>query len=162
MQIARAFYRHWISTYGVPEVLITDNGPQFKSKGFKTVCGFWGVEKRRTTEYHPQTNGVIERMHSVLKYILAAKISQYEDWEAALPHAEFVINTAINDHGVSPSMIMFGEQPPMPLMLFTEPMSAEGVTDDARLFVYRLSHSLRSMRKLLLRMDHTISPYMEP
>jgi len=101
-------------------------------------------------------------MHSVMKYIFAAKIGLYEDWEAALPHAEFVINTAINDRGVSPSMVMFGEQPPMPLMLFKKPMTEAGVDSDARLFVFRLSHCLRAMRKMLLRMDHTISPYHAP
>lgn len=160
--IAKAFYTNWVCTFGVPEALISDNGPQLECPAFHTVCQMFGVEKRRTTEYHPQTNGVLERMHAVMKYIIKAKIGQYDDWVAALPHAEFVINTAINDHGVSPSMVMFGEQPPMPLMMFRKPLPLGDVTSPTKLFVYRLSHNLREMRKLLLKMDQTISPYTAP
>ena len=49
-----------------------------------------------------------------MKSIIATKVTHYDDWEAVLPIAQYVINSAINDYGVSPAMCMFGEQIPMP------------------------------------------------
>ena len=162
LDVTRAFFKYWICQFGVPEVLITDNGPQFECEVMRQVCELFGIEKRRITEYHPETNGAIERMHGTMKNILATKMEHYEDWEEGLPITEMVINTAINDRGVSPAMVLYGEQPPLPLALFKKPAAEMEIDSDGRMFVYRLSHNLRQMRKLLLKMDRTISPYHEP
>ena len=123
-----------------------------------SVCHLLGIEKRRTTFYRPETNGVVERMHGSMKNIIKTTLSKYGDWEAALPVAELVLHTAINDRGVSPAMIMFGEQIPLPLAMFEKPLEPANVTDSPRMFIARLAHNLNQMRRLLLRSDSTISP----
>ena len=126
LTIASAVFRGWICTFGVPEIIVSDGGPQLKDV-FKEVCRLLGIEKRRTTPYHPESNGVVERMHGTMKNIINTALVRYKDWEAALPLAELVFHTAINDRGVSPAMIMFGEQIPLPLALFKKPLEPEDV-----------------------------------
>ena len=160
LTIASAIFRGWICTFGIPEVIISDNGPQFRDV-FTEVCNLLGIEKRKSAPYRPQTNAVVERMHGTMKSIITTALSRYKDWEAALPLAELVLHTAINDRGVSPAMVMFGEQIPLPLALFEQPLNPDDVTSDQRMFVARLAHNLRMMRQMLLRADPTISPYLE-
>lgn len=52
---------------GVTPVLITDNGPQFIAKDFKSYLGFVGITHRRTRFYYPQSNGKVERAFLTIK-----------------------------------------------------------------------------------------------
>ena len=52
----------------------------FDSEVFREVCAFLGIEKRRTTAYNPKANGLVERMHSTMKSIIATKVTHYDDW----------------------------------------------------------------------------------
>jgi len=47
--------------------VITDNGPQFIAKDFKTFIRIAGMTHVRTSPYYPQSNGKIERWHKTLK-----------------------------------------------------------------------------------------------
>ena len=66
-----------------------------------------GIESRATTAYHPQANGLIERAHSTLKNALRCMSVRMADWEFALPTALLAMRTAINERGVSPSLVVF-------------------------------------------------------
>ena len=46
---------------GLPEQIHTDQGAQFESQLMTELCQLWGVDKTRTTPYHPQANGMVER-----------------------------------------------------------------------------------------------------
>ena len=60
------FFQH----YGYPEKIITDQGRNFDSDLIKTLCQLKGVDKVRTTPYHPQTDGKAERFNSTLMNML--------------------------------------------------------------------------------------------
>ena len=47
--------------------IISDNGPQFIAKDFKTFIRLTGITHVRTSPYYPQSNGKIERWHATLK-----------------------------------------------------------------------------------------------
>nr|XP_040574631.1 protein NYNRIN-like [Lepeophtheirus salmonis] len=80
--IANAFIYVWISRFGVPLYVITDRGKQFESELFHQLSLMVGFHRLRTTSYHPQTNGMIERVHRVIKSALKAKNTK---WYFALP-----------------------------------------------------------------------------
>ena len=46
--------------HGMPSVLLTDQGKNFESKVVASLCEMFGIEKRRTTGYHPQTDGLCD------------------------------------------------------------------------------------------------------
>ena len=69
--------RHLFSSYGFPEEIVSDNGPQFTSDQFADFLRQNGVRHTRSAPYHPATNGAAERMVQVLKkgLTLASRLS---------------------------------------------------------------------------------------
>ena len=63
----------FISTFGIPTVLVSDNGPQFASGKFATFCGQNDIQHHRTPPYHPASNGQCERMVQELQKALRAR-----------------------------------------------------------------------------------------
>ena len=80
--VAYAFLSCWISRFGVPLHLITDRGTQFEAELFTHLSTLVGFHRLRTTSYHPQSNGMIERVHRTIKTALKARGDQ---WLSALP-----------------------------------------------------------------------------
>jgi len=64
--VAEAFLNNWVIPYGLPRILLTDNGPQFVSKFFEFLCTALGMKHPTTTAYHPQANGQVERFNGTL------------------------------------------------------------------------------------------------
>ena len=62
---AQALYSFFLH-YRFPLKLHSDNGKNFTSKTIKELCKLSGIEKTRTTVYHPMGNGMCERFHSTL------------------------------------------------------------------------------------------------
>jgi len=59
--IAAAFLNYWMSAYGPPATVLSDNSPKFRSTFFQVVCSLLGISDRYSATYHPQTNGQAER-----------------------------------------------------------------------------------------------------
>ena len=66
IQALRGLFSH----YGVPEVLVSDNGPQFTSEEFATFLKSNGIKHVRSAPFHPATNGLAERFVQTFKHSL--------------------------------------------------------------------------------------------
>ena len=69
----------WISLFGPPKFLISDNGSQFLSYIMRHYTQMYGIHHKFTTIYHPETNGAIERLHRWIKerlVLLAVDLDQ--------------------------------------------------------------------------------------
>ena len=62
-----AVLRQIFTTHGIPEQLVSDNGPQFISSEFAEFCKTNGVKHIRVSPYHPASNGLAERMVQTFK-----------------------------------------------------------------------------------------------
>ena len=80
----RAFIAAWVARFGVPATLTSDRGSQFVSSIWTGVCRELGIAVSRTTSYHPQANGMIERFHRSLKSSLRARAAG-SNWFHHLP-----------------------------------------------------------------------------
>ena len=59
--------RSVFSRYGIPDQIVTDNGPQFTAEEFKQFCVGNGINHTLTAPYHPSTNGEAERFVQTFK-----------------------------------------------------------------------------------------------
>jgi cleavage and polyadenylation specificity factor subunit 1 len=108
---ADAFLFTWVSRFGVPETIVSDQGTQFESALFHNMLDALGIKRLRSTAYHPQTNGAVERSHRTLKNALRTLCSEGADWEEKLPLALLSLRTTIS----SPT-----QTPPCKLILGTD------------------------------------------
>ena len=104
---------------GVPLQLLTDQGSQFLSSlvsHLSHLCKDLGIDRIRTAPYHPETNGVVERMHGTLKPMLSKASQLGLDWVSQLPFALFALRSAPNrDSSFSPYQLVYGHRVRTPL-----------------------------------------------
>ena len=58
--------------FGLPEQLVSDNGPQFTSQQFEQFVQHSGIKHIRSAPYHPSTNGLAERFVQTIKNSMKA------------------------------------------------------------------------------------------
>ena len=75
--IARKVVEYFICRFGVPLAIHTDQGRQFKSALFQEMCHLLDIGKTRTTTFHPQSDGLVERMNRTLENILSMFVSEH-------------------------------------------------------------------------------------
>jgi transposase InsO family protein len=98
----------WVARYGVPAVLTSDRGTQFASAVWQVLCHHLGVQQNLTTAYHPQANGMIERVHRQLKDSLRARLAG-PDRPDHLPWVLLGLRAAPKeDSAVSVAEMLFG------------------------------------------------------
>ena len=86
--------RELFCRYGCPRVIHSDQGRNFESRLFKEVCRHMDIEKTRTTGYHPQCNGQVERFNKTVCAMLAMFVAEKQrDWDSILPKVVFAYNT---------------------------------------------------------------------
>ena len=119
--VAQAFVSTWIARYGVPLHVVTDRGGQFESELFLELSKIVGFHRLRTTAYHPQCNGLIERAHRTLK---TAIIARKESWLSALPIALLGIRSTPNESGYAPFTAVTGAAMLLPQLLVGDPATS--------------------------------------
>ena len=62
-RVVKVFYECFIAVFGVPAKLLSDRGANFTSALVEELCSAFGIQKCRTTAYHAQCNGQVERFH---------------------------------------------------------------------------------------------------
>ena len=97
---------------GVPQELLTDNGSNFMSKVMKKYCSMTGIKQIRTSPYHPQTDGMVERYNATLKMLLRKLTQNSEvEWDLYLPYVLWSYRGTIHKTtGFSPYQLLFGKQ----------------------------------------------------
>ena len=110
----RAFISTWVSRFGVSALLTSDRGTQFTSSVWSEVFSILGILRIKTTSFHPQSNGMIERFHRCLKSSLRAR-SAGSAWVAYLPLVLLGLRSSPkNDSGFSPAEAIYGSTLSLP------------------------------------------------
>ena len=65
MAVKRFVWKNIVTQFGVPHVLISNNGLQFDSKTFISYCGELGITNRYSTPAYPQVNGQAKTVNKV-------------------------------------------------------------------------------------------------
>ena len=100
------------SVYGHPEVFHSDQGCNFESSILTQTLEAFGVHKSRTTAYHPQGDGMVERFNRSLLQLLRAYVDKQDDWERYLPLVLYAYRTSVHSStGAPPFLLMYGRNP---------------------------------------------------
>lgn len=82
----------------MPEVLITDRGTALTADLINVILQHSQKSHRRTTAYHPQTNGLTEHLNKTLVDMLAMYVNvKHKTWDAVLPYVTFTYNMAVQE-----------------------------------------------------------------
>ena len=69
--MVRVLYNEFFSVFGFPRRLMSNQAAEFTGQVISELCDLLGVTKIRTSTYHLQTNGTIERVHQTLRRMIA-------------------------------------------------------------------------------------------
>ena len=126
--VADAFFSGWIARYGTPATITTDRGAQFESKLWDSLCNQFGIIRNRTTSYHPQSNGMVERFHRQLKAAIMAHESP-NPWTITLPAVLLGVRSAVKERlGRSAAEMIYGTNLRLPGE-FTKQYTVDANTD---------------------------------
>ncbi|BES94023.1 Reverse transcriptase (RNA-dependent DNA polymerase) [Nesidiocoris tenuis] len=140
--VAKTFLHNWISRFGVPLRLSSDQGRQFESRLFKELCSLLGTHHLRTTPYHPQSNGLIERWHRTLKATL--KCFPSNKWTSVLPLTLLGLRSALKeDIGASPAEMVYGQTLRLPADFVA---NSAALPVDANAFIVQLKEHMQKLR----------------
>ena len=77
-------YKRWIANFGLPELLVTDNGTEFINSENITLCHLYNIKHKLRTSHAPWTNGLVEGMNRSLQEYLICIINgndtRYTEW----------------------------------------------------------------------------------
>ena len=105
--IANVLVNEFISRFWVPLLLHSDQGSQFESSLFQELCSLLDIDKTRTTAYHPQSDGLVERFNLTLESILSKYMASERDWDSHLPMLMLVYRFSIHEStGQTPAAIL--------------------------------------------------------
>ena len=115
------------SRVGIPEEILTDQGSNFMSALLQEVYQLLGVSRIRTTPYHPQTDGLVERFNGTLKAMMKKFTSKTKkDWDEYLPYLLFAYREAPQEStGFSPFELLYGRRVRGPLDVLREVWTEE-------------------------------------
>ena len=107
--------RSLFARYGLPEEVVSDNGPQLASEEFSQFMKQNGVKFTRVPPYHPASNGAAERSVQTTKVVLAKQVLDVKTSKLSLEHrlANFLIMYRSTPHtvtGQSPAQLFLGRQ----------------------------------------------------
>lgn len=114
-ETAHAFYMSWVCRYGVPSVVTTDNGTEFKT-GFSVMLHRLNVKHVHTSTEHPAANGAVERLVQSMKSMLASHVNGHRKaWPDSLSLVRAAHMSRIHSvTGFSPHELLMGFQPRLP------------------------------------------------
>ena len=119
----------FFTTFGLPKEIQSDQGSNFTSGLFQQVLYELLVKQIRSSAYHPESQGVLERFNSALKVMMRMYCFKNErDWGEGIPLLLFAARELVQESlGFSPFELAFGHQVRGPLNLISEQWSNEQV-----------------------------------
>ncbi len=145
------------SRVGIPKEILTDQGSNFTSKLLTEIYRLIHVSALRTSPYHPQTDGVVERFNQTLKEMLRKTATEKgKDWDRLLPYVLFACREVPQEStGFSPFELLYGREVRGPLDILREEWEPSDTTDASV-----ASHVLH-MRERFEKMSEVVHENME-
>ena len=131
----------------------SDQGRQFESVLIAEVCKLLQIRKTRTTPYHPQCDGLVERFNRTLLSMLATCAEGHPfDWEQQLQKVCMAYNTSVQSStGFTLFYLMFGRQARLPVDIIYGTGAPEGESRDVSTYVASLKRRISEAFEIVRR-----------
>ena len=112
---------------GLPKSVQSDQGSNFMSGVFQQVMHELGIKQYRSSAYHPESQGALERFHQTLKNMIRSYcFDTKKDWDEGIHLILFAVRESVQESlGVSPFELVFGHTVRGPLKLLKEKLSSQ-------------------------------------
>ena len=126
---------HWLSIFGTPEVILSDNGGEFCNESMIELAEKFNLNLKTTAAESPWSNGLVERHNQIMGEMIT---KTQEDTGCTLDMAIMwsvaAHNSLTNVHGFTPFQLVFGRNPVLPSLQSDRPpaLSEESTSDMVR------------------------------
>ena len=148
--VARKLMDEMFFRFSLPDQILSDQGRQFESAIVTELCSLLQIHKSRTTPYHPQGDGLVERSNRTLLNMLSIVVKGHPNtWESHLRAVCMAYNTSKQPTtGYSPFFLMFGRRARLPIDILygTNQPSSQIVTDFVSDMETTLEYAYRLVR----------------
>ena len=113
--------------FGFPHRLHFDQGSEFDSELVRDVYKLLSIHKTRTTAYHPQSDGQVERANRTVRSMLTALVNEArDDWDNHSPYILFAYRASVHSTTkCTPNLLMLNHETNLPINLM-DPLPEEG------------------------------------
>ena len=128
--VAEIMVKEFISRFGVPSKIHSDQGRQFVSRLFMEMCRLLQIEKTRTSPYHPESDGMVERFNQTLCAMLSAFVYEnHRNWDTLIPYVMMAYRASEHETtGMTPNRLMLGREITTPLeIVYDMPPSIKAI-----------------------------------
>lgn len=114
---------HYVYIFSAPKQILTDQGANFVCKLMETFEQAFKIQHIKTTSFHPQSNGSLERTHSTIKDLIkTCTLDRQNDWDENLKLICMGYNTSVHETtGHTPFELTFGHKANMPSTISATP-----------------------------------------
>ncbi|XP_049308039.1 uncharacterized protein LOC125777350 [Bactrocera dorsalis] len=159
--VAEAFVENWITRFGVPVELHSDQGRNFESSIFQEVCTLLGIHKTRTTALYPQSDGMVERFNRTLEEHLRKIVDKDQrNWDKCIQMFLLAYRSAKHETtGYTPAKIIFGSDLRLPadLKIRTNPTAVRNDGD----YCSALKEEMNELHLMVRQHTHLMSNKMK-
>ena len=137
---------------GVPQEILTDQGSNFTSQLLAEIYWLLHVHAIRTSPYHPQTDGLVERFNQTLKNMIRRTAStEGKDWDKMIPYLLFAYREVPQAAtGFSPFQLLYGREVRGPLDVSKEEWAASQKSEESVVsYVLKMRERLEDMKDLV-------------
>lgn len=139
------------SRVGVPREILTDQGSNFVSQLLAELYKLLQVKPIRTSPYHPQTNGLVERFNKTVKAMVRKTVSEDgKDWDKMIPSYLLFTNREVpqSSTGFSPFELLYSWDVRGPLDILKETWESDQKSDESVVsYVMSMQQKLKEMAK---------------
>ena len=148
--VANKLVNEFICRFSVPKQLHSDQGAQFESEVVAEICKLLHIDKTRTTPYHPQSDGMIERFNRTLIQMLATCAENHPfNWENHIKKVCMAYNVSKQSTTqYSPFFLMFGRQAQLPIdIMYGSPQHSDTTSEYVKTLQQILSTAFKNARQ---------------
>eukprot|EP00731_Ephydatia_muelleri_P034136 Em0048g12a len=150
---------------GIPVEILTDQGANFTSQLLSELYSMLHIHGIRTTPYHPQTDGLVERFNQTLKAMLRkTAVQEGKDWDLLIPYVLFAYREVPQSStGFSPFELLYGREVRGPLDVVKETWEASERSNQSVVsYVVNIREKLEKMMAWYGRTWKKLKRYRRP